>query len=165
MEGGVPEVARIVSIQDDEPGSGSAEGGSQMFATGNLTEMGRDEARLRVIADVAQPSIPLIDERRLQNVTFGDPVFRAELLAMFFEEATRQMTVLSSALATGSSDSALRAAHALKGASANVGAVCMLELSRELEAVVRSGGLEFTAPLLDRLFSAQQATRATLREE
>ncbi len=124
--------------------------------------IGSDEARFRAIANVAPDSIPLVDWKRLEKVTFGEPDFRAELLEMFFAEADRQMTALAVAVSSGSSDIALRAAHALSGAAANVGAVQMRELAGEIEAVARAGGLEFAMPLLDRLHAAQTATRAAL---
>lgn len=132
-----------------------------MFGAESSPRIGRGEARSHAIADVAPDSIPLVDRKRLERVTFGEPEFRAELLEMFFAEADRQMTALAGAISSGSSDIALRAAHALKGAAANVGAVQM----RELEVVVRSGGLEFAMSLLDRLRAAQTATRAALEAE
>jgi HPt (histidine-containing phosphotransfer) domain-containing protein len=136
-----------------------------MFGAESSPRIGRGEARFHAIADVAPDSIPLVDRKRLERVTFGEPEFRAELLEMFFAEADRQMTALAGAISSGSSDIALRAAHALKGAAANVGAVQMRELARELEVVVRSGGLEFAMSLLDRLRAAQTATRAALEAE
>ena len=75
---------------------------------------------------------------------------------------SRQIAVLEGALLSGSVKDALRAAHAIKGAAANIGADQLRVLASELEAVVRSGGLEFAKPLLDRLRDAQVATRAAL---
>ena len=124
--------------------------------------MRMEEARFRVIAAVEPEAIPLVDWRRLENETFGEPGFLAEVLSMFFSEADRQIAVLEGALLSGSVKDALRAAHAIKGAAANIGADQLRVLASELEAVVRSGGLEFAKPLLDRLRDAQVATRAAL---
>lgn len=122
----------------------------------------KGEARFRVIAAIEPEAIPLVDWRRLENVTFGEPDFLAEVLSLFFAEADRQIGVLGAAVRSGASDEALKAAHALKGAAANIGADQLRELASELESVIRAGGLEFTQPLVDRLRDAQVATRAAL---
>ena len=133
-----------------------------MHWTENIVDIGRDEARFRVIAAVEPEAIPLVDWKRLENVTFGEPAFRAEIVEMFFEEADRQIAALAGAIVSGSAEAAVRAAHALKGAAANVGADQIRELAGEMETVVNAGGLEFSGLLLERLRQAGVATRAAL---
>ncbi len=73
----------------------------------------------------------IIDKARLASFTGGDPEFEAELAALYLETAQLYLSRLSSAL----DDTAgwQRAAHALKGASANVGAVVVARLAAEHE--------------------------------
>lgn len=51
-----------------------------MFGAESSPRIDRGEARFHAIGDVAPDSLPLVDRKRLERVTFGEPEFRAELL-------------------------------------------------------------------------------------
>jgi HPt (histidine-containing phosphotransfer) domain-containing protein len=137
-------------------------GEQEMNVGGTKTTVGNAEARFRVLAALEPEAIPLVDWKRLENVTFGEPGFLREIVALFLAEAARQIAAISAAIGSGSGEDALRAAHALRGAASNVGADQVTELSSELERVLKAGGLEFASPLVDRLEAAVTATRAAL---
>ncbi len=133
-----------------------------MHWTGYTQPGSRDEERSQALAEALPRAVPLVDRRRFENITFGEPSFRAELLEMFFAETKLQIAALTDAISSGSPDLAGRAAHSLKGAAANVGAVQMSELAGKLEVIVRSGGLEFATPLLKDLQALDEETRAAM---
>lgn len=73
----------------------------------------------------------IIDDGRLASFTGGDKELEAELVALYVETAQLYLTRLRGAL----DDVAAwqRAAHALKGASANIGALLVARLAAENE--------------------------------
>ena len=133
-----------------------------MHWTASTLQAGRDEFRSRGHKLIGPVAVPLVDRRRFENITFGEPTFRAELLEMFFAETKHQIAALTEAISSGSPDLAGRAAHSLMAAAANVGAAQMSALAGKLEVVVKSGGLEFALPLLRQLEAVDEETRAAL---
>jgi HPt (histidine-containing phosphotransfer) domain-containing protein len=99
---------------------------------------------------------PLVDRARLDTVTAGDDELRAELVALFIEQARRRVAECESA---EPGTPALRhAAHALSGSAQNFGAPRLAELARLLE-------LEAPSPTrLTELRIALDATLAQLRD-
>lgn len=59
---------------------------------------------------------------RLREASMGDTEFEQILLAAFLEEAAAQVAEIMNAATSGTLEDLSRAAHNLKGASANVGA-------------------------------------------
>ncbi len=80
---------------------------------------------------VDQDSPPVIDLDHLFGFTDGDRQLEGELLALFLSSAEVYLARMGEALRTGQSWSAV--AHALKGASANLGARRVMELARAAE--------------------------------
>ena len=74
---------------------------------------------------------PAIDVDHLASFTDGDPQLEGELLALFLSSAEVYLTAMSEALRAGHSWSAT--AHALKGASANLGARRVMALALAAE--------------------------------
>ncbi len=69
------------------------------------------------------PSVqPDFDWQRLDQLADEDPDFAAELLAMFLQDAEESLTNLDQAVERRSLQTIGDIAHALRGASANVGA-------------------------------------------
>ncbi len=80
-----------------------------------------------IVADEAEQksdpqNIP-IDIAHLNLFTDGDPDTEKELLDLFFDEANSSVSSLTQSLADNDDDAWEKAAHRLKGASANLGAV------------------------------------------
>jgi len=85
----------------------------------------------------------ILDVETLQSlVELGgedDPDLLAELLGLFLEDSTRRVQSLVQALEQGDIRAAGRAAHALKSASASLGALRFSDACREIECVARLG--------------------------
>jgi CheY-like chemotaxis protein len=76
---------------------------------------------------------PVFDETVLLGLLDGDEEAAAEIIAEFLDDASRQIAALGRAVASGDQSLVLQHAHALKGASANVGAKTLRRLSAQLE--------------------------------
>jgi CheY-like chemotaxis protein/HPt (histidine-containing phosphotransfer) domain-containing protein len=75
----------------------------------------------------------LIDLRRFDQVTGGDPAFAQELIEAFAASSTEIETELQAALATNDRKALERSAHKLKGAAANIHAPLLRTHAEELE--------------------------------
>jgi HPt (histidine-containing phosphotransfer) domain-containing protein len=71
-------------------------------------------------ADAAEAAQPVIDLDHLRRFTDGDPQLEGELLTLYLCTSDVYLARMAEALAAG--DSWTATAHALKGASANLGA-------------------------------------------
>jgi HPt (histidine-containing phosphotransfer) domain-containing protein len=81
----------------------------------------------------APPSTePVLDLNHLRGFTDGDPQLEGELSALFLSTAARYLHGMRDALAAGRPWASI--AHALKGASANLGARRLATLARLAEA-------------------------------
>lgn len=89
-----------------------------------------------------------------------DPVFVAELIDEFVEEAPRQLEILREAAATGDADSARRAAHTLKGNARTFGAEGLASLCLEAETAAAAGDLD----LVRQRLSSVEAEWSRVRE-
>jgi HPt (histidine-containing phosphotransfer) domain-containing protein len=93
---------------------------------------------------MTKPESPL-DMRALDELRASvgdDPVFVAELIDDFVEEAPRQLEILREAATTGEAESARRAAHTLKGNARTFGAEGLASLCLEAETAAAAGDLE-----------------------
>jgi len=95
---------------------------------------------------------PAIDVDHLSSFTDGDPQLEGELLALFLSSAEVYLTAMSEALRAGHNWTAT--AHALKGASANLGARRVMALALAAERSPPS------AAQLDALHRALDEVRA-----
>jgi HPt (histidine-containing phosphotransfer) domain-containing protein len=83
------------------------------------------------VSEVRSGEHTVLDHQRLESFTQGDAALEAELVALYVETAHLYLARLRRA-----GDDAVawqRAAHALKGASANIGAVLVARLAAEQE--------------------------------
>ena len=88
---------------------------------------------------------PAVDQAVIAEVlesTGGDREFLAELIGTYLDDVPRQLAALREAASSGTADGVARAAHALKGASASLGAAGLAERSRVLELAARAGRLD-----------------------
>jgi HPt (histidine-containing phosphotransfer) domain-containing protein len=100
-------------------------------------------------ADAADDARPVIDLDHLRSFTDGDPQLEGELLTLYLSTTDVYLARMAEAVAAGASWTAT--AHALKGASANLGA-------RRVMAIALVA--EHTAPDADQL----QALRGAVGE-
>ncbi len=81
----------------------------------------------------------------------GDPELLKELLDFFMELAPGQLDDLQAVVEAGDVAAVDLQAHSMKGGAANVGAVRVREVARELEMLAKSGSLEGAAELYRRM--------------
>jgi two-component system sensor histidine kinase/response regulator len=82
---------------------------------------------------------PVFDESVLLGLLDGDQEAADEILAEFFADASRQIDWIAQAVEREDGSLMQQRAHALKGASASVGAKVLWRLSSELEQHARNG--------------------------
>src|SRR5204863_108259 len=75
---------------------------------------------------------PVVTERLRGLATASDPAVFTEIYTAFVGSAEEYLTVLLQAREAGDAEALRRAAHALKGAGANVGATALAEICRQL---------------------------------
>ena len=85
----------------------------------------------------------------LRESVGGDPDFVAELIGEFLEDAPAQLDVLRGAVAANDAESAMRAAHTLKGNARTFGAMKLASVCQELESLSKDGELLAVAARLD----------------
>ena len=77
----------------------------------------------------------------LLEMVGGDVDFLDELVDTFLDDAVSQLAAMRLA-AQSDAESLVRPSHSMKTNSANVGAVVLAQMCRELEASARTGSLE-----------------------
>ncbi|HLX22693.1 MAG TPA: MHYT domain-containing protein [Usitatibacter sp.] len=105
------------------------------------------------------PPGPHIDEQVIENVLTlgsGGPELLGKLIAAYLEDSPRRLSAIKSAMAAGDAASVAREAHTLKSACANLGALFLAELCKDLEIHCRGGrttGAERLAQAIDAEFA------------
>jgi two-component system sensor histidine kinase/response regulator len=122
-------------------------------ATGAEPITSDDAARL----DAARLSI-------LRDLDDGDGVLLASIADEFLAEAQRQLELLGEALAEGDPQTVERAAHSIKGSSANLGAARLAELTGHLEALGRAKALGGAATVFDDVTVELERVRVALAQ-
>lgn len=99
--------------------------------------------------------VPVLDTavlERLRDLGGQDqPDFAAEILTMFLDDAPRHMAAIADASASGDASALERAAHTLKGAVANIGALQVQAACARLEQQGRDGHVAEAVPEIARL--------------
>ena len=86
----------------------------------------------------------VIDQKALDNIRSlgsGNELLR-KVLQAYLSSAPKLIEEYSQGLASGNVEQAHRAVHTLKSSSANVGAVRLSDLCKQIEAQVRAGQLD-----------------------
>jgi signal transduction histidine kinase/DNA-binding response OmpR family regulator/HPt (histidine-containing phosphotransfer) domain-containing protein len=122
------------------------------------------------ISDIPQPTkfpdaltvqIPGIDTAVALKRTGGNPKRYESLLRKFAQSAGGAVVEIRTALAAGDTATAARAAHSLKGSSANLGAASLAKVAAKAETAITAGaGVEST---LDALSTSLESTVAAIR--
>jgi len=92
---------------------------------------------------------PLDAIRALQQP--GNESLLDTILELYLDQSVELAARIGRAVADSCANDLREAAHSLKSSSANVGAMLVYELARELEAVGRGGNTEGAAELCSRL--------------
>jgi histidine phosphotransfer protein HptB len=91
------------------------------------------------------PDIPIIDLEAISNLRELNPgdngEFLREIVSIYVEDTPKRIAELKSCLASGDVVTFTRAAHTIKGSSANVGAQVLKGIAERLEFISRKEGL------------------------
>jgi len=113
----------------------------------------------------APPDTPLMDFSRLQEFKEFDDEdlsMTREVLTLFLGDAPVRLQAIEAALAAGDAQALGRAAHALKGAASNIGAVALQQGCSHLEELARAGIPADAGQRLQRLRDDWEKTRSAL---
>ena len=103
-------------------------------------------------------SSPVVfDRERLRELTDGDAEFEQELIETFKDSAQTILVQLRAHLVDGDAGGIGRQAHALKGASVNIGADAISKCAAEIESAARAGDVGAAREMLDDLVAAERA--------
>lgn len=94
------------------------------------------------------------DLEQLEGITGGDPEFEREVLDEYLNCAPGDVEKIRQAIAAHDADALGRAAHALKGSSATIGAKALAEVAKELEMAGKNGAMGEAPALFGRLTTA-----------
>jgi HPt (histidine-containing phosphotransfer) domain-containing protein len=115
------------------------------------------------------PGSPAIDPEAIEQLRFledeDQPNVVAELVNLFIEHAPPKIAAIRDAIAQQDATAVRRAAHSLKGSSANVGARGMQHVCERLEQDAASGSLEGAPALLAQLEEESVVVADALRAE
>ncbi|HVT42917.1 MAG TPA: response regulator [Thermoanaerobaculia bacterium] len=123
-------------------------------------------ARETVTAATAEE--PLLDERiwaDLRKAEETEPGLLEELVGLFQQETPAILQMIEGAVAAGDADALKKAAHNLKGSTANLGIRRLSALSAELERDARAGSLGSAGGLASRIREEYEQVCRLLRAE
>ena len=95
----------------------------------------------------------------------GEPDILAELMELFLTDVPPKIAALRVAAQAGDARSVVQNSHNLKGSCANLGAVKMEALCKEIEEIGRSGELASALARITRLEEEFGRVRAVFEEE
>jgi signal transduction histidine kinase/DNA-binding response OmpR family regulator/HPt (histidine-containing phosphotransfer) domain-containing protein len=124
-------------------------------------------------AQTGPPGAPctesLLDQQRLDMIRAldrpGNPPVLDRIILMYNESSPEAVRAMHEAVRLGDGEALREAAHTLKTGSANLGAVALAALCKEMEELGRQGRPEQARSLLDRLDDAYQQALAALSLE
>jgi HPt (histidine-containing phosphotransfer) domain-containing protein len=94
----------------------------------------------------------------------GDIDFLKELVDAYLDSTPGLFAAMRQAAVAGDATGLQRAAHTLKTGSANMGALALAALCKQLEEMGRSGALDGAAERIDAAAAAYDAAAAALRK-
>jgi HPt (histidine-containing phosphotransfer) domain-containing protein len=95
---------------------------------------------------------PAIDPGAISSLRELNPgdngEFLREIITIYLEDTPKRIAELKACLASGDTATFTRAAHTIKGSSANVGAVALKGVAERMELLSKRQGLGAMAPLI-----------------
>lgn len=99
--------------------------------------------------------VPVIDPQSIESLRELNPgdgdEFLREIIAIYLEDTPHRVAELEQSLAAGDRPKFTRAAHSIKGSSANVGAMTVRVVAETLEHESQRAGLGDVAALISQL--------------
>ncbi|MFC0676709.1 response regulator [Lysobacter korlensis] len=125
-----------------------------------------DEAEASRQAPAADEALPTLDANVVAQLRelaqASDPTLLSQIFEAFQADTAQRIRTLREASAEADADLLRRTAHALKGASSNIGAARMAALAQSLETLGRLGTVTGSDPLIDQLQAAYEQVRAAI---
>jgi HPt (histidine-containing phosphotransfer) domain-containing protein len=101
----------------------------------------------------------------LRDLNPGDnDAFLKEIIGIYIEDTPKRLADLKASLASGETPLFTRAAHTIKGSSANVGAIVVAATAERLESKSRVSGLAGVEPLMAQCEAEFSRAAAELRK-
>jgi HPt (histidine-containing phosphotransfer) domain-containing protein len=101
------------------------------------------------------PDFSVIDPQAIESLRALNPgdndEFLREITAIFLEDTPQRIAELDHSLIAGDLPKFTRAAHSIKGSSANLGALGLRAAAEKLEHQSRTHGLEAVAAMIEEL--------------
>jgi HPt (histidine-containing phosphotransfer) domain-containing protein len=114
------------------------------------------------------PDPAVIDPQTIANLRSLNPgdqdEFLREIAWIFCEDTPLRLAELDQSLAVGDLTRFTRAAHSIKGCSANLGAMALRAVAEKLEHQSRTSGLANTEPLVEQAKVEFSRAQAALNE-
>jgi len=111
---------------------------------------------------------PVIDPQAIENLRALNPgdndEFLREIAGIFLEDTPQRIAELDQSLASGDAAKFARAAHSIKGSSANLGALALRAVAEKLEHRSRTQGLAEVGELVAEVKSEFGRAHAALTE-
>lgn len=102
----------------------------------------------------------LVDSEQLETLVASAGTEAAQaILDAFWQSCDQLVADLTTCMAENRDEEAARAAHALKGSAANLGAVAMVQTSRDIEQALRAGQSEAVQAGIAKIREDMKATR------
>jgi signal transduction histidine kinase/CheY-like chemotaxis protein/HPt (histidine-containing phosphotransfer) domain-containing protein len=122
----------------------------------------------RIAPPAEEPSgetTSVLDEEvlaELRSIGASNPAFLPEVIALYLDDVPVRINALGQAIAAGDNEAMWRAAHAFKGASANLGARRLVDLCAAIEKEGRNGQANVAQVLFEALEIEFRAAAAAL---
>ncbi len=126
--------------------------------------VGTPDPAIRPAEPAPAPGVAAVDWSRIESFKPFDPDggMVAGVIAAFLADAPRRIGTIRATHASGDADGLAAAAHALKGAAANIGAARLQALLHDIEARAREGRLASIAASIGALDASLAETAAAL---
>jgi HPt (histidine-containing phosphotransfer) domain-containing protein len=109
------------------------------------------------------PDTPILEISRLEEIFEDDTAGIADLLEAAMETGATTQAALRDAIERRALNDVMRAAHSIKGSSANVGGNEVAEVAGRIEAAARADTWDGIEPALIELDEAYERLRAAVR--
>ncbi|MBZ5561804.1 MAG: response regulator [Acidobacteriia bacterium] len=131
----------------------------------------QSEAGVVAVAAVPEPSVekPPIDRRALANIAAlqrpGAPEILPKVVSLYFKTSSELLESLRDAVLQHSPEAVRKTAHSLKSSSANVGAMHLASLCKELEEAGRRSSLDDATRVFDQIKSEHLRVVNSLKKD
>lgn len=109
---------------------------------------------------------PVLDPQSIENLRALNPgdndEFLREIAGIFLEDTPQRISDLDQSALAADVPKFTRAAHSIKGSSANLGATALRAAAEKLEHMARTQGLAGVAPLVEQVKAEFARTRDAL---